>query len=80
MMTFKEYVAEGAYPGWVKVSVTAMVLKIRGLAAQIAREKDPVKQNALIAQQNKLIAYAASLGVAVGTHDRALLTKMQSGR
>ena len=77
MMTFKEYVAEGAYPGWVKVSVTAMVLKIRGLAVQIAREKDPAKQNALIAQQNKLIAYAAGLGVAIGISDGQMMSKLR---
>lgn len=68
---------EGTYPGWVKVSVGAMVLKIRNLGNQIQRERDPVKQNRLLAQQSKLLAYVTGLGVAVGTNDDALLKKLQ---
>lgn len=76
MMTFKQFVAEGGYPAWVKVSVGAMVLRVRNLAAQIARETDPVKQNRLLAQQSKLLAYVAGLGVAVSTSDAQLLGKL----
>ena len=76
MMTFKQFVAEGGYPAWVKVSVGAMVLKVRNLSAQIERETDPIKQNKLLAQQSKLLAYVAGLGVAVSTSDQQLLSKL----
>lgn len=77
MLTFKQFVAEGGYPAWVKVSVGAMVLKVRNLSAQIERETDPVKQNRLLAQQSKLLAYVAGLGVAMGTNDANLLAKLK---
>jgi heme exporter protein D len=77
MMTFKQFVAEGGYPAWVKVSVGAMVLRVRNLAAQIERESDPVKQNRLLAQQSKLLAYVAGLGVAVSTSDEQLMSKLK---
>lgn len=77
MMTFKQFVAEGGYPAWVKVSVGAMVLRVRNLAAQIERETDPVKQNKLLAQQSKLLAYMAGLGVAVSTGDLQLGSKIK---
>ncbi len=77
MMTFKQFVAEGGYPAWVKVSVGAMVLRVRNLAAQIERETDPVKQNRLLAQQSKLLAYVAGLGVAVSTGDLQLGSKIK---
>lgn len=77
MMTFKQFVAEGGYPAWVKVSVGAMVVKVRNLAAQIERETDPVKQNKLLAQQSKLLAYVAGLGVAVSTSDLQLGSKIK---
>ena len=78
MLSFAEYTAlnEGNYPAWVKVTVGAMVLKVRNLSARIERENDPVKQNRLIAQQNKLLAYVAGLGVAVNTGDRQLIGKL----
>lgn len=76
MMTFKQFVAEGGYPAWVKVSVGAMVLRVRNLAAQIERETDPVKQNRLLAQQSKLLAYVSGLGVAVSTSDTQLMGKL----
>lgn len=79
VLTFKEFcLTEGAYPAWVKVSVGAMVLRVRNLAAQIERETDPVKQNKLLAQQSKLLAYVAGLGVAVNTGDTQLMGKMKA--
>jgi len=79
MLSFAEYteLTEGTYPAWVKVTVGAMVLKVRNLSARIERENDPVKQNRLLAQQNKLLAYVSGLGVAVSTSDRQLMGKMQ---
>ena len=79
MLTFAEYtqLSEGTYPAWVKVTVGAMVLKVRNLSARIERENDPVKQNRLIAQQNKLLTYVGGLGVAVSTSDKRLMKKMQ---
>ena len=76
MLTFKQYLDEGTYPAWVRVSVGAMVLKVRNQSARIELESDPVKQNRLIAQQNKLLAYVGGLGVAVGTSDRQLMGKL----
>ena len=80
MLSFAEYTAlnEGNYPAWVKVTVGAMVLKVRNLSSRIEREDDPVKQNRLIAQQNKLLAYVVGLGVAVSTSDKQLLSKIKS--
>lgn len=75
MLTFKQFLAEGGYPAWVKVSVGAMVLRVRNLATQIERETDPVKQNRLLAQQSKLLTYVAGLGVAVSTSDQQLMNK-----
>ena len=79
LLSFAEYtyLSEGTYPAWVKVTVGAMVLRVRNLSARIERESDPVKQNKLIAQQNKLLAYVGGLGVAVSTSDKRLMKKMQ---
>ncbi len=79
MLSFAEYTAlnEGTYPAWVKVTVGAMVLKVRNLSARIERENDPVKQNRLIAQQNKLLAYMGGLGVAVQTDNKNLLNRIR---
>jgi hypothetical protein len=80
MLSFAEYTAlnEGTYPAWVKVTVGAMVLKVRNLSARIERENDPVKQNRLISQQNKLLAYVSGLGVAVSSSDKQLMGKLHS--
>ena len=78
MLSFAEYTQlnEGTYPAWVKVTVGAMVLKVRNLSARIERENDPVKQNRLIAQQNKLLAAVGGLGLAVSTNDRRLMGRL----
>ena len=78
MLSFAQYTAlnESTYPAWVKVTVGAMVLKVRNLSARIERENDPVKQNRLISQQNKLLAYVSGLGVAVSTSDKQLMSKL----
>ena len=78
MIRFKTFVTEGKYPVWVRVTVAGLVLKIRSLTNRIQQEKDPVKQNQLIAQQNKLISYVSGLGIGVGTDDKALLKKLKS--
>lgn len=78
MIRFKTFVAEGRYPMWVRVTVGALALKIRNLSVRIENEADPVKQNALIAQQNKLLSYMNGLGVGVGSSDTVLLKKLKS--
>jgi len=78
MMKFKTFISEGNYPNWVKITVATIVYKIRNLSKRIEREKDPVKQNRLIAQQNKLISYIDGLGIAINTDDEALLKKLKS--
>ena len=77
MKSFKQFIGEGnKYPMWVKVVTAGIAFKVRNLAVRIEAEKDPIKQNALIAQQNKLIAYMSGLNVAVSTSDQALMNKM----
>ena len=79
VLSFAQYTAlnEGTYPAWVKVTVGAMVLKVRNLSTRIEREPDPMKQNRMIAQQNKLLAYMGGLGVAVSTGDKTFLMRAQ---
>ena len=77
MKSFKQFINEGnKYPMWVKVVTAGIAFKVRNLAVRIEAEKDPIKQNVLIAQQNKLIAYMSGLSVAVSTSDQALMNKM----
>ena len=77
-MRFKRYIAEGKYPIWVRVTVGSLLLRIKNLSRQIENEPDPVKQNALLAQQNKLLSYINGLGVGVGSSDTVLLKKLKS--
>ena len=77
MKSFKQFINEGnKYPMWVKVVTAGIAFKVRNLAVRIAAEKSPIKQNVLIAQQNKLIAYMSGLSVAVSTSDQVLMNKM----
>lgn len=78
MKRFKTYIEEGKYPFWVRVSVGTLVLRIRNLSSQIENETDPVKQNALLAQQNKLISYISGLDIGIGSSDTVLLKRMKS--
>jgi len=78
MIRFKRYIAEGRYPIWVRVTVGSLVLRIKNLSRQIENETDPVKQNALLAQQNKLLSYMNGLGVGVGSSDTVLLKRLKS--
>ena len=77
MKSFKQFINEGnKYPMWVKVVTAGIAFKVRNLAVRIAAEKSPIKQNSLIAQQNKLIAYMSGLSVAISTSDQVLMNKM----
>ena len=78
MKTFKQFVSEGSYPLWTKAVTAGLVLKVRNLSNQIDREVDVTKQNVLIGQQNKLLAYLNGLGIAVGTNDQQLMTSVRS--
>ena len=78
MMRFKEFISEGKYPMWVRLTVGALVLRINNLTKQIEREEDPIKQNKLISQQNKLLSYMSGLGIGVGTEDKGLLQRLKS--
>jgi hypothetical protein len=78
MKRFKTYIAEGKYPVWVRVTVGALVLRIRSLSVLIQKEDDPVMQNKLIAQQNKLLSYINGLSVGVSSSDAVLLKKFKS--
>ena len=72
--------AEGKYPLWVRVTVGSLVLRIKNLSRQIENATDPVKQNKLIAQQNKLLSYINGLGVGVTSSDTVLLKRLKSMR
>ena len=78
MKTFKTFLSEGSYPLWMKALTAGLVLKVRNLSNQIERERDPAKQNQLIGQQNKLLAYLNGLGIAVSTKDQQLMTSVRS--
>ena len=78
MKTFKTYIEEGKYPVWVRVTVGTLVLRIRRLSILIQKENDPIEQNKLIAQQNKLLSYISGLGVGVTSSDVVLLKKLKS--
>ena len=43
----------------------------------IVATDDPVKQNVLISQQNKLLSYMNGLSIGVGSTDQVLLKKMR---
>ena len=78
MKTFKTFLNEGSYPLWTKAVTAGLVLKVRNLSNQIERERDPAKQNQLIGQQNKLLAYLNGIGIAIGTKDQQLMTSVRS--
>ena len=78
MKSFRTFITEGKYPMWVRITVGALVLRIRSLSARIENETDPVKQNKLIAQQNKLLSYMNGLGVGVTSSDTVLLKRLKS--
>jgi hypothetical protein len=78
MIRFKTFITEGRYPAWTKAVTVGLVLRVRNLATAIEREQDPVKQNKLIAQQNKLLAYLDGLGIAVNSDDPRLMTSVRS--
>lgn len=79
MLRFKQFISEGKYPMWVRITVGGLVLKMRNLNQQIESEKDPQKQNQLISQQNTLLSYISGLGVGVGSTDSVLLKRLRSG-
>ena len=78
MIRFKTFITEGRYPVWTKAVTVGLVLRVRNLATAIEHEQDPVKQNKLIAQQNKLLAYLDGLGIAVNSKDPKLMTTVRS--
>ena len=78
MKSFKAFINEGKYPIWVRVTVGSLVLRIRKLALQMENEEDPVRQNKLIAQQNKLLSYINGLGIGVSSSDKVLLKRLKS--
>jgi hypothetical protein len=83
MLRFKEFnslITEGRYPLWVRTTVGVIVLRIRSLSSQIDNETDPIKQNRLISQQNKLLGYINGLGIGIGTNDPKLMNRLKGWR
>jgi hypothetical protein len=78
MKSFKTYINEGKYPIWVRVTAGSLVLRIRKLSHQIENEEDPVLQNKLISQQNKLLSYINGLGIGISSSDSILLKKFKT--
>lgn len=78
MMKFKQFINEGTYPVWVRFTVGTLVVKIINLSKQIEQEKDPIKQNRLISQQNKLLSYISGLSIGIGTEDKVLLQRLKT--
>jgi hypothetical protein len=79
MKTYKQFMTEAQYPNWLRAGVAVLVMKMRNLTQQIENETDPAKQNALIAQQNRLLSYISGLGIGVSTEDSALMMRMRKG-
>ena len=75
MLSFKEYLLiEGAgYPGWVRGSALLLTAKLRTLTSEIKSTTDPLKKLDLLAQQNNLLGYLGTLGIAVDVNDRNVL-------
>ena len=78
MVRFKTYITEGKYPLRVKATTIGLARKIRSLSLRIAVQQDPQKQNQMIAQQAKLIAYMNGLGIAVSTEDPKLSNQIKT--
>jgi len=79
MKTYKQFMTEAQYPNWLRAGVAVLVIKMRNLTQQIENETDPTKQNALIAQQNRLLSYISGLAIGVSTEDSALMMRMRKG-
>ena len=79
MKTYKQFMTEAQYPNWLRAGVAVLVMKMRNLTQQIENETDPTKQNALIAQQNRLLSYISGLAIGVSTEDSALMMRMRRG-
>lgn len=77
MKQFKTFISEGSYPIWVRVTVGSLVLAAKRLSHEIERESDPVKQNQLLAKQNKIVAYINGLGIGVSSSDTVLIRQMK---
>jgi len=81
MKKFKDFrhdLNEGKFPLWVRLTVGSIVLKVQSLDRQIQKEDDPVEQNKLISQQNKLKSYITGLSVGIGSTDRVLLQRIRT--
>ena len=77
MLRFKQFISEGKYPMWLRITVGGLVLQMRNLNQQIQTEKDPQKQNQLISQQNTLLSYISGLGIGVSSTDNVLLKRLK---
>lgn len=79
LRSFKQYLNEGRYPMWVRVSVGVIVMKIRNLQTLINSEEDSHKRDRLLSQQNTLLSYISGLGVGISSNDTVLMKKMKNG-
>jgi hypothetical protein len=79
MVGFKEYLDEGQYPIWLKVTVGGMVMKIKNLDNMIKSENDINKKLNLLSNQNTLLSYISGLSIAVGSNDKVLMNRLKKG-
>lgn len=83
-MTFKQVVSleekvranrSLGHPVWVKGTSVYLASKVRSLSKKIASTDDTNKKLELIANQNKLIAYLQTLGIAINIKDNSLMRR-----
>ena len=65
MKSFHQFINEGRYPGWIKVVVGGIVVKLHNIGSQLKNETDQHKRDVLLGQQNKLLGIISGLGIGV---------------
>ena len=79
MKSFRQFVLteKRGFPIWIRGAVILIAARIKSLSSRIEKEQDTKKQNDMIASQNRLIGYITSLGIAIDTKNRKMLSKLK---
>jgi hypothetical protein len=77
--SFREFALteKRGFPIWIRGAVILIAARIKSLSSRIEKEPDPKKQNDMIASQNRLIGYITSLGIAIDTKNRKMISKLK---